>query len=98
MKLMGIIDRIAKKCVKSASNAVSDGVKAKAKDVLAAAIPTLIGVGTVILGMVIFKAPAQGGGGGRMPHISSMTITTNNYFFDDSGKTELLMKALSGKS
>lgn len=94
---MGIIDRLAKKCVKSASDAVSDGVKAKAKDVLAAAIPTLIGVGTVILGMVIFKSPAQGGGGSRMPHVSSMTITTNNYFFDDSAKAELLTKALNGE-
>ena len=92
---MSLLDRITRKCVKSASTAVSDSVKTEVKKATVNAIPALIGIGTVILGLIVFKNPSAAHSGSvRMPSISRMSVVTNNYYFDSSVKSELLTKLI----
>ena len=92
---MSIIDRITRKCVKTASTAVSDSVKTEVKKATINAVPALIGIGTVILGLLVFKNPSSGASAAMgSPSISRMSVVTNNYFFDSSVKSELLTKLI----
>ena len=72
-------DKMTNKMAKSASTAVKDEVKSTALDLL----PTVIGVGGMILGVLMLKDRNSGGniGGMQLPKYS--TITINNYYFPD---------------
>lgn len=75
---MKLVEKIAKKFTKSASNTVKKEVKKTAIDLL----PTIIGVVSMVIGIVVFKevvdVPED-----ITPTVSNTSITTNNYFFRD---------------
>jgi hypothetical protein len=83
---MKMLEKLTSRMAKTASNTVKEEVHGAAIDIL----PTLFGVGGMIFGAILFsnhqssvpKIPS-------LPNCSSITITTNNYYFgEDFMKTE----------
>lgn len=79
---MKVLEKLSSRIAKSASTTVKEEVKGAAIDVL----PTLIGIGGMIFGIVLFKhrADEQAAMPGSLSKYSSITITTNNYYFGDN--------------
>ena len=88
---MKLVEKIAKKFTKSASNTVKTEVKKTAIDLL----PTVVGIVSMVIGIVIFKevidSPED-----LSPTVSNTSITTNNYFFRDMTE-ESIKKILEDK-
>lgn len=88
---MKIVEKIAKKFTKSASNTVKTEVKKTAIDLL----PTVIGIVSMVVGILVFKEvvdiPED-----PSPTVSNTSITTNNYFFRDMTE-ESIKKILEDK-
>lgn len=82
---MKCFERFTSKMARTASVAVKEEVKNTAIDLL----PTAIGIGAMILGVLIFKehqAAISGEAHGFFPSLpshSTITITTNNYYLGD---------------
>ena len=96
---MSWIDNIAKRFAKTATVAVTDSVKVEAKNAVYGAIPTLVGIGFAIAGVVIFRAATRVNPGKAMtaakaisPTLSTTSIVTNNWFLDEASKQEVLSK------
>ena len=94
---MGVINKIAQKFVKTASIAVTDSVKEEAKNVAISALPTLLGIGVAIAGLVVFrytsvKTPRLNS---VLPAISTTSSVTNNWFLDNDSKAAVLSQLLS---
>jgi len=75
---MKIFDKITKKFASKASTAVKSEVKKTALDLL----PKILGAAAMVLGVVIFKEvveePEE-----ITPTMTNVSITTNNYFFQE---------------
>lgn len=82
---MKLFEKLTKKFTKTASETVKTEVKKKAIDLL----PIVIGVGGAVAGLLIFKKTGiiedkQA----DTPQYSSITITTNNYYFGNNANKE----------
>lgn len=88
---MKLIERIAKRFTKSASDTVKTEVKRTAIDLL----PVVATIVTAVVGVVIFKGVTDSVEDSG-PVMSSTSITTNNYFFNEVSD-ETIMKILEGK-
>ena len=82
------VDKFTKKFASKASTAVKSEVKKTALDLL----PKILGAAAMILGVVIFKEvveePEE-----ITPTMSNISITTNNYFFQEVND-EIIKKIL----
>ena len=76
---MKFVEKLTKKFVKTASTQTKAELKKTAIDLL----PTLMTVITTVAGILIFKGVIDEPVRPVDPHVSSTTITTNNYFFRD---------------
>lgn len=76
---MKFVEKLTKKFVKTASTQTKAELKKTAIDLL----PTLMTVVTTVAGILIFKGVIDEPVRPMDPHVSSTTITTNNYFFRD---------------
>jgi len=87
------VDKITKKFAKSTSTAVKTEVKKTAVDLL----PTVAGVVSMVVGIVIFKGttwptkmkPIK-------PSVTNTHVTTNNYFFQNLSE-DMIRKIMEGK-
>lgn len=88
---MKLLEKWTKKLTKTASSTVKTEVKKTAVDLL----PTLIGIGSMIFGIAIFKKtvdePEE-----IKPTVSHTSITTNNYFFQSMSE-ETIERLMEGK-
>lgn len=85
------MNKVAKKFAKTASVAVTDSVKTEVKNSVVNALPALIGLGFVIIGLRVFKTsaiklPTMPG----IPTLSTMSVVTNNFFLGDSVGKEVV--------
>ena len=76
---MKLLDKITKRFTKTASETVKKEVKKTAIDLL----PTIVGVVSMIVGIVIFKEVTNDSDTDMSPAITHTSITTNNYFFNE---------------
>lgn len=77
---MKIFERLSSRMAKSASTAVKEEVKSTAIDIL----PTLIGIGGMIIGSMIYrdhKETVKHRTRPILPDCSAISIVTNNYYF-----------------
>lgn len=90
------LERIIKKASTTASVVVTENVKTEAKKLGKDILPTVLSIGAVIAGVIIFRNTSAGKAitGALEPTVSHVTITTNNYFFDSNAKAELLSKIM----
>lgn len=88
---MKLLDKITKKFTKSASTAVKTEVKKTAVDML----PTVAGIISMVVGIVIFKGSTSKPTPIK-PTVTNTHITTNNYFFQSMSE-EMIKKILEGK-
>ena len=88
------LENLTKKVASTASVAVTDSVKTEAKNALANAAPVLLSVGAVIAGIAIFKGGSSGAKAvaNAVPTVSH--ITTNNYFFSEAVKADVIAKLI----
>jgi hypothetical protein len=90
---MKLLDKFTKKFTKSASVAVKTEVKKTAIDVL----PTVLGVVSMVVGIVVFKGQVSSAATKPIkPTVTNTHITTNNYFFQSMSE-EMIKKILEGK-
>ena len=90
---MKILDKFTKKFAKSTSTAVKTEVKKTAVDLL----PTVVGVVSMVVGIVIFKGTGSSTKVKPIrPNVTNTHITTNNYFFQHMSD-EMIKKILEGK-
>lgn len=75
------MERLSSRMARTASTAVKEEVQGAAYDIL----PTLIGIGGMIFGVMLYKnREDKASQATRIPGYSTITITTNNYYFGDS--------------
>lgn len=90
---MKLLDKFTKKFAKSTSTAVKTEVKKTAVDLL----PTVVGVVSMVVGIVIFKGTT---GPTKMktikPSVTNTHVTTNNYFFQNLSE-DMIRKIMEGK-
>ena len=90
---MKFVERIAQKFTKQASSTVKTEIKKTAIDLL----PTVAGIASMVLGIMIFKSGSEPGETKRLkPAVTNTTITTNNYFFKDISE-DMMKKILEEK-
>lgn len=89
---MKLVEKIAKKFTKSASSAVKTEVKKTAVDLL----PTILGIASMVFGIVIFKEAVAEEPKPIKPAVSNTSITTNNYFFQQMSE-DMIKKILEEK-
>ena len=79
--MMKLLEKLSSKMARTASSAVKEEVQGAALDIL----PTLIGIGGIIFGTMLYKShSANLPSTPALPTCSTITITTNNYYFGDS--------------
>lgn len=88
---MKLLDKLTKKFTKSASVAVKTEVKKTAVDML----PSVVGVISMVIGIVIFKGTVKNTAPVK-PAVSTTHITTNNYFFQNLSE-DMIKKIIEGK-
>lgn len=88
---MKLFERWTKKLTKTASTTVKKEVKKTAVDLL----PTIVGFGSMVLGILIFKK-AVNEPEITKPTVSNTSITTNNYFFQQMSE-DMIKKILEEK-
>lgn len=87
------VDKITKKFAKSTSTAVKTEVKKTAVDLL----PTVVGVVSMVVGIVIFKGTTSGKVTKPIkPSVTNTHVTTNNYFFQNLSE-DMIRKIMEGK-
>lgn len=91
---MKILEKLTKKVASTASIAVTDSVKAEAKNAIVSAVPVVLSVGAVIAGFAIFRGGTSGAKAitNAVPTVSH--VTTNNYFFDAAMKADVIAKLI----
>ena len=81
---MKMLEKLTNRVAKTASSAVKEEVQGAAIDVL----PTLLGIGGMIFGALLFKRHSDSVSSvpkiPGLPSCSTITITTNNYYFGDN--------------
>jgi len=82
---MKMLEKLTNRMAKTASSAVKEEVQGAAIDVL----PTLLGIGGMIFGALLFKRHSDSMASNMpkipgIPSCSTITITTNNYYFGDN--------------
>ena len=88
------IEKITKKVATTASITFTDTTKKEAKQIATDALPTLLGLGGIAAGLLIFKNSAAGK---RIVAKAAPTVchtVTNYYFFDEGAKADLVEKIL----
>lgn len=92
---MKLVDKLVTRLTKSASIAVTDTVKEEAKTVAVSVLPSLLGLGFTIAGIILFKSVAgkQLPTGG-FPGLSTTSVVTHNWFFDSSAQKEVIEKLI----
>lgn len=88
---MKLFQKWTKKLTKTASSAVKTEVKKTAVDLM----PTIIGFGSMVLGIMIFKKAVDEPIPTK-PSVSNTSITTNNYFFQQLSE-DMIKKILEDK-
>lgn len=93
------LEKLIKRASTTASVTITDNVKTEAKKLGKGLIPTLLGIGAAVAGVIIFRNTTAekaltGAIDKATPAISNMTITTNNYFFDEAMKADVLSKII----
>ena len=86
---MKLVEKIAKKFTKSASSTVKTEVKKTAIDLL----PTILGIASMVFGIVIFKEAVMEEPKTPKPVVTNTSITTNNYFFQQMSE-DMIKKIL----
>lgn len=81
---MKLIDKLTKKFANKASVAVKSEIKKTAVDLL----PTILAIGSAIVGIIIFKGVVQNDSHG--PDLVKTNVTTNNYFFNELSEETIL--------
>ena len=80
---MKMLEKLTNRVAKTASSAVKEEVQGAAFDIL----PTLLGLGGMIFGAMLFKKHTDSIAGAPkipgLPSCSTITITTNNYYFGE---------------
>ena len=80
---MKMLEKLTNRVAKTASSAVKEEVQGAAFDIL----PTLLGLGGMIFGAMLFKKHTDSMAGmpkiPGLPSCSTITITTNNYYFGE---------------
>jgi hypothetical protein len=96
---MDFMGKIAKKFVKSATIVVSDSMKTEVKNVASNALPTLLGIGFAIAGLVIFKSALTKTPkvASIIPSLSNVSIITNNWFLGEDLKAEILAQIIGSQ-
>ena len=89
---MKFVEKIAKKFAKSASSTVKTEAKKTAVDLL----PTVLGIASMIFGIVIFKDAVADEPKSIKPAVTNTNITTNNYFFQELSE-DMIKKILEEK-
>ena len=89
---MKLLDKFTRKFAKSTSTAVKTEVKKTAVDML----PTIVGVVSMVAGILIFKGTTGGATKPIKPNVSTTHITTNNYFFQSLSE-DMIRKIMEGK-
>ena len=88
-----LITKVTTKFVKTASTAASTAVKQEAKSIVASTLPVILGGGFVLAGLWLFKgSTAPMPSKAFFPSFSTTHVTTNNLFFDESSKADILAK------
>ena len=91
--ILKLLDKFTKKFAKSTSTAVKTEVKKTAVDLL----PTVVGVVSMVVGIVIFKGTT---GSAKIkpikPSVTNTHVTTNNYFFQNLSE-DMIKKIMEGK-
>lgn len=85
VSVMKMLEKLTNRMAKTASSAVKEEVQGAAIDIL----PTLLGIGGMIFGAVLFKKHDNAMSGNMpkipgLPSCSTITITTNNYYFGEN--------------
>ena len=88
---MKLFEKWTRKLTKTASSTVKKEVKKTAVDLL----PTVVGFGSMVLGILIFKK-AVNEPEITKPTVSNTSITTNNYFFQQISE-DMIKKILEEK-
>jgi len=80
---MKMLEKLTNRVARTASSAVKEEVQSAAFDIL----PTLFGLGGMIFGAMLFKKHTDSMAGmpkiPGLPNCSTITITTNNYYFGE---------------
>lgn len=92
---MKILERLTKRVASTASIAVTDSVKTQVKEAAENAIPIVLSLAAVVAGVFIFRGTKESIGKAVGTTVSRMNVTTNNYFFGDSVKAEMIEKLLN---
>ena len=99
---MELFNKAVKRMTKKASIVVKETVKAEAKKTAISILPTVIGIGAVVAGFVVFKsslarpvASAVSSVAPLIPAVTRTSIVTNNYFFDPAVQAELVSKIIN---
>ena len=88
------------KVVKKITKTASETAKVEVKETVKNSIPTIVAIGTIIFGIIAFKEPkAITNPIARMnPSVSTMKVITNNYFFGEEAKNDILNTIKKGAS
>lgn len=90
---MKILDKFVKKYADTAGKAVGAGVKKEIVAGVSSALPVIIGLGTIVLGLATCKSGGHAKSSGKSA-IRTMTVITNNYFLDSAMKDDVLTKMM----
>ena len=90
---MKFLDNLIRKYANTAGMAVSAGVKQDIKAGFAEALPTIIGLGTIIVGIIACDGKA-GTKAATKSAIRTVTVITNNYFLDAAMKEDVISKIM----
>lgn len=90
---MKFLDNLVRKYANTAGKAVSAGVKQDIKAGFAEALPTIIGLGTIVVGILACNGKA-GTKTASKSALRTVTVITNNYFLDAAMKEDVISKII----
>lgn len=90
---MKFIDNMIHKYANTAGKAVSAGVKQDIKAGFAEALPTIIGLGTIVIGILACNGKV-GTKTASKSALRTVTVITNNYFLDAAMKEDVISKMI----
>lgn len=91
---MKLLEKLTKKVASTASIAVTDSVKAEAKNAAINALPVVLSLGAVLAGFVIFRNGSAGKKAIQNAVPTIATHVTNNYFFSEAVKADVIAKLI----
>lgn len=90
---MKFLDKLVSKYANTAGKAVSAGVKQEIKIGIVEALPTIIGLGTIAIGILTCRGMTSPKKSSKAA-IKTVTVITNNYFLDAAMKEEVISKMI----